>query len=79
MQPIIFGWFEYLNNIDINDKIKTEMEKTKSLLQVNNFSITQSSKTANEVKTLLETQERIVDSKMSVLMGSIKEAIEVGY
>lgn len=55
------------------------MEKTKSLLQVNNFSITQSSKTANEVKTLLETQERIVDSKMSVLMGSIKEAIEVGY
>lgn len=80
MQPIIFGWFEYLNNIDVNEKeTKVEMEKTKNLLQINNFSISQSSKTKEEIHTLMETQERLVDSKMGILVGEIKKCINVGY
>lgn len=46
-QPLIFGWFEYLNNIDLNDNIaKVEMEKMRNLLQVHNFSNLKSYKNA---------------------------------
>lgn len=46
-QPLIFGWFEYLNNIDINDNVtKVEMAKTRNLLQIQTFSNKNSYKNA---------------------------------
>jgi len=56
-QPFIFGWFEYFNNIDLNDTVtKIEMEKTRNLLQVQNSFDKKSYKNAEELKKLMDTQ-----------------------
>ena len=78
MQPIIFGWFEYLNNIDINEKeSKTEMEKTKNLLQINSHGLG-GIRTVEEIQTLMQSQQKIVDSRMTGLMGQILKCVEIG-
>lgn len=78
-QPLIFGWFEYLNNIDVNENItKSEMEKTRNQLQIHNYSSKKTFKNADEMKQIMEAQEAVIDAKMTQLAKEIENAASIG-
>ena len=78
-QPLLFGWFEYLNNLDLNENtMKTEAQKTKNSLHENVLNHVKTEKNADEVKILMENQETLIDSKMMQVLREIRRAASYG-